>query len=88
MTRFVRLLCLLIVNMVGLWAQAVNGSLVGSVTDTSNAAVPSAKVTLLAVDTGITQTTTSNQSGNYSFVNLQPGVYKVEVELQGFRKAD
>ena len=87
LTRLVNLAILLSIMTVGLWAQAVNGSLVGSISDTSNAAVPNAKVTLLSVNTGITQSTTSNQSGNYSFVNLQPGVYKVEVELQGFRKA-
>ncbi len=87
MTQFVSLAIVALVMTVSLCAQAVNGSLVGSITDPSSAAVPNAKVTLLAVDTGISQTQTSNQSGNYSFVNLQPGVYKLEVELQGFRKA-
>ena len=87
MSQLLSLVTILFIMTASLCAQAVNGSLVGSVTDTSNAAVPNAKVTLLAVDTGITHATASNQSGNYSFVNLPPGVYKVEVELQGFGKA-
>ncbi|MBL8241884.1 MAG: TonB-dependent receptor [Bryobacterales bacterium] len=69
------------------YGQAVTGSLVGTVTDSSSAAVPGAKVTLVETRTGISQTTTSNQSGNYSFPALPPGNYRVEVELQGFRKA-
>lgn len=69
------------------FGQAVTGSLVGTVTDSSAAAVPNAKVALVETRTGIAQTTTSNQSGNYSFPSLTPGNYRVEVELQGFRKA-
>lgn len=69
------------------FGQAVTGSLVGTVTDSSGAAVPNAKVSLAETRTGIAQNTTSNQSGNYSFPSLPPGNYRVEVELQGFRKA-
>ena len=69
------------------FGQAVTGSLVGTVTDSSAAAAPNAKVSLTETRTGISQTTTSNQSGNYSFPSIQPGSYRVEVELQGFRKA-
>ncbi|MBL8220175.1 MAG: TonB-dependent receptor [Bryobacterales bacterium] len=69
------------------YGQAVNGSLVGTITDSSGAAVPNAKVSLSETRTGLNQSTTSNQSGNYSFNNLTPGAYKVEVEVQGFRKA-
>ena len=68
-------------------AQAVNGSLVGTITDASAAAVPNAKVTITATQTGISQTQQSNQSGNYTFTNLAPGSYRVEVELAGFRKS-
>ena len=68
-------------------AQAVNGSLVGTITDASAAAVPNAKVTITATQTGLSQTQQSNQSGNYTFTNLAPGSYRVEVELAGFRKS-
>jgi len=69
------------------FGQAVTGSLVGTITDSSGAAVPNAKVVLAEANTGISQTTTSNQSGNYSFPGIPPGNYRVEVELTGFRKA-
>jgi hypothetical protein len=69
------------------FGQAVHGTLLGTVFDSSGAVVGNARVTLTATRTGITQTGQTNQSGNYSFPNLQPGVYRVEVELPGFRKA-
>ncbi|MBL8226946.1 MAG: TonB-dependent receptor [Bryobacterales bacterium] len=69
------------------FSQAVNGTLVGTVSDSSGALVANAKVTLVATQTGISQTAQTNQSGNYSFPNLQPGLYRVEVEITGFRKA-
>jgi hypothetical protein len=78
--------CLCLLSFSSLFAQAVNGTLVGSVSDASGGLVANAKVTLTATQTGISQTAQSNQSGNFSFPNLQPGVYRIEVELAGFRK--
>ena len=69
------------------YGQAVNGSLVGTVTDSSGALVLNAKVTLTETRTGLGQATATNQSGNYSFPGLPPGTYRVEVESAGFRKA-
>jgi hypothetical protein len=68
-------------------SQAVNGTLVGTVTDSTGGVVANAKVTLTAIQTGIAAANQTNQSGNYSFPNLAPGQYRVEVELAGFRKA-
>jgi len=72
---------------VSAFSQAVNGSLVGTITDSSGATVASAKINLVATQTGIAQQGTSNSSGNYTFTNLQPGVYKLEIEVAGFRKS-
>lgn len=69
------------------FSQAVNGSLVGSVTDSTGGVVPNARVVVVATQTGISQTAQTNQSGNFAFPNLQPGTYRVEVEMVGFRKA-
>lgn len=69
------------------FGQAVSGTLLGTVTDASGAAVPAAKVTLTAVQTGISRSMNSNESGNYVFPNVEPGTYKVAVELKGFRTA-
>ena len=67
-------------------AQAANGTLLGTVTDESGAGVPGATVTATEVQTNIPRTAISNESGYYTFTNLPSGVYRVEGELQGFKK--
>lgn len=64
--------------------QAVYGSISGTVTDANGAAVPQAKVTILDTGKGITFTTTTNESGNYTQAHLIVGTYEVRVELAGF----
>src|SRR5579883_2308548 len=64
--------------------QAVYGSIAGTVTDSSGAAVPNAKVTIRDVGKGVTYTTTTNEAGNYSQIHLIVGVYEVRVEAPGF----
>jgi hypothetical protein len=70
-----------------LYAQAVNGTIVGNVTDASGAAVPSAKITVTETKTGVGRSSESNESGNWVFPNMEPGTYKVSVERTGFRTA-
>ena len=65
--------------------QAVYGSIIGTVTDSSGAAVPNAKVTITSVDKGVSVTTTSNESGNYEQQHLIAGTYDVKVEAPGFQ---
>jgi outer membrane receptor protein involved in Fe transport len=67
--------------------QAVNATLVGTVTDSSGAAVSNAKVTITETNTGITHASQTNDSGNYVFPDLPPGTYKVIAELPGFKRA-
>ena len=70
-----------------LHAQAVKGSLLGAVTDASGAVIPGASVTITEVNTNLTRSTVTNESGNYVFGDLDRGVYRVEVQLAGFKKA-
>ena len=58
--------------------QAVFGGIIGTVTDSSGAAVPGAKVTVTNVDKGVSNTTTSNQSGYYEQSHLVAGSYDVD----------
>src|ERR1035437_707950 len=69
-----------------LLGQAVNGTLLGTVTDATGAAVPNAKVTATEVSTGAIHLSASNDRGNYTFPDLQPGNYSVTVEAKGFKK--
>ena len=67
--------------------QAVNGTLLGTVTDASGATVAGAKVIATQASTGSVHQSTSNESGNYTFPDLPPGNYSVTVEAPGFKKA-
>ena len=66
---------------------AASATVVGTVTDQSNAIVPGAAIKLTNVATGVSQTTTANETGQYTFPTVTPGTYSVEVTKQGFRKA-
>jgi hypothetical protein len=79
----VALLCL---GAVCGYSQAVNATLLGTVTDSSGGVVPNARVTITEVNTGISRSSQTNESGNYTFPDLAPGQYAVGVELQGFKK--
>src|SRR6185436_16596718 len=67
-------------------AQAVTGTLLGNVTDSSGGAVPGATVTATDVDKNISRTAVTNESGYYIFNSLPNGNYTVDAELQGFKK--
>jgi len=78
-------LCFLLCPLLS-FAQVDKGSLLGTVADTSRASIPQAVVTAIETNTGISRTTNTNEAGNYSFPLLDPGVYRVEIEHQGFKK--
>src|SRR5262249_48028223 len=68
------------------FGQTFYGSIVGTVADASGGAVPAATVTLLNLGTADRRTMASDETGNYQFVNLVPGQYRIEVEKPGFRR--
>ncbi|MGA8199518.1 MAG: carboxypeptidase-like regulatory domain-containing protein, partial [Candidatus Sulfotelmatobacter sp.] len=65
--------------------QAVFGSIIGTVTDPSGAAVPNAKITVLNQRKGTSDQATTNESGNYTVTHLIPDVYEVRIEAPGFK---
>src|SRR5688572_30600890 len=67
-------------------AQAVTGTLLGNITDSSGGAVPGATITATETETGVGRTAISNESGHYIFASLVNGRYTVTAELQGFKK--
>ena len=83
------LLALLIFTLASanVWSQSiVSGEINGTLTDPSGAVVPGATVTLKNLDTGATQTATSNNSGAYRFAFLKPGSYQVSINQSGFQQ--
>jgi hypothetical protein len=85
-TGFLAALCVLSMTQFAS-GQAVNGTIVGTVTDQTGAAVPDAAVTATLTSTGAAHDTVSNGSGNYTFPDMQPGTYTVTVDAKGFKKA-
>jgi Carboxypeptidase regulatory-like domain/TonB dependent receptor len=65
--------------------QAVYGSILGTVTDPSGAAVAGAKVTVTSQTKNTTTQEVTNDSGNYSVTHLIPDVYSVRIEGTGFK---
>src|SRR5437899_11316589 len=82
---FVTLAVVLVIPCL-LTAQAVKGGLLGNVLDDAGLAVPGATVTITEVNTNISYTTVTNESGYYIFSNLKDGTYRVTAELPGFKK--
>jgi Carboxypeptidase regulatory-like domain/TonB dependent receptor len=68
-------------------AQAVYGSIGGTVVDSSGGIVSGAKVTITDLDRNIVYTTSTDASGNYDQRHLIVGHYRVQVELAGFKTA-
>lgn len=69
-----------------LFAQTFRGSIEGTITDPSGAAIPAAQVTVTNPATGTTRTVQTDDAGNYIVTELPLGTYDVTVEHQGFRK--
>src|SRR5580698_4147837 len=77
----------------GLWTpiasgQAVFGSILGTATDPSGAAVVNAKIKVTSQTKDTSYETTSNESGNYAVTHLIPDVYTVHFEAQGFKSLE
>src|SRR5438309_5877831 len=66
-------------------AQNVYGTITGTVTDTTGAAVTDATVTLTNLATAEKHGVKSSTSGEYTFVNILPGRYRVEGTKSGFK---
>src|ERR1700722_16543974 len=64
--------------------QAETGQIIGTVTDPSGAFIPGAKVTVKSVATGAERTSTTSEAGAFTFPNLPPEVYEVDVTAPGF----
>src|SRR5580692_2743799 len=66
-------------------AQSTYGSISGTVTDPSGAAVAAVNVTLTNVGTAEKRSQTTGDNGQFTFVNLFQGNYRVDIEKQGFK---
>src|SRR5687767_2738562 len=84
---------LLLVVLVSIWlpasarAQAVYGSVGGTVKDPSGAVLPGVTVTVTSLERKTSDTAVTNESGLFVKERLLPGTYEVKAELSGFKTA-
>ena len=72
---------------VPLLAQSTGGRVIGRVSDPTGAVLANVTVHLVNEATGVVRDTKTNASGDYTFVEVQPGGYRAEFELSGFKKS-
>src|SRR5579864_6006489 len=66
---------------------AASATVVGTVSDQSGAILPAVSIKLTNVGTSVSLTTTSNESGQYTFPTVTPGTYTLAVTKSGFKNA-
>src|SRR6516162_8132899 len=82
---------LLLVGLLGaeipaLQAQTLKGTVLGTITDSSQAVVSGVTVSITEINTNFHRTEISNEEGFYVYANLDPGNYRMEIAHPGFRK--
>ena len=82
---FVLLLFTLALNVQSAAAQAVSGTLLGTVTDNTGGVLPGAIVTITHIETGRVRTVTADENGEFAAPSLSTGTYSVKAELTGFK---
>ncbi|MBI4905452.1 MAG: carboxypeptidase regulatory-like domain-containing protein [Acidobacteria bacterium] len=68
------------------WGQSNSGTILGTVRDAQDAILPTARVTVANVATGVAKTVPVNAAGGYSVPYLVPGEYTVSAEAAGFKR--
>jgi len=85
----VRMLALVALSLLAVGAFAQGGgnvAITGTVTDSTGAVLPNAKVTAIQKNTSITRVDRTNGTGQFNVSSIPPGTYTVTVEAQGFKK--
>src|SRR6266404_6578159 len=82
---FPALLASLLLSAYG-WSQTVSGSIAGNVIDSTQAAVPNAKVTAVEQSKRTIVTAITDAEGRFVFPQMQPGTYDITAESPGFKK--
>jgi hypothetical protein len=69
------------------WAQTFQGSITGTLTDSTGAVIPGVLVTVQEVDKGFSRTVTTESDGTYGIPLLPPGRYRLVAQKEGFAKS-
>jgi hypothetical protein len=79
-------LCVMMIARQAVLRADITGTILGTVRDASGASMPNVAITATNTETNLVQSTRSNTSGDYRFLALPVGTYRVEATQSGFRK--
>src|ERR1700761_2436966 len=79
------ILLLVMLHTTILRSQSNNGTILGTVTDSSGAAVPNAHIVVKNLETGHEQSATTDSVGGYTIPSLQIGHYSISVDSPGYK---
>lgn len=85
MRRFVFSLLVLVLSQAVVLAQYTEGSMSGTITDSTGAVLSGANVLVTNSETGETRQVTADSDGLYRVASLRPGTYEIKVEQAGFK---
>lgn len=75
----------LFIHTPALKAQSITQTIQGLVSDATGAVIPGATVSYMNLDTGVSQSVQSNETGNYTFALVPVGNYEITCQLEGFK---
>jgi len=81
---FALIFALVFLASIPMYSQVVGGTILGTITDPTGAAIPSTKIVIKNVATGVITTVTTNAQGIYNAPNLLPGTYEATISAAGF----
>lgn len=79
--------CAAVAMATSLWAQFDTAQVLGTIQDSTGAAVPQADITLTNLQTGVQQKTATDATGNFLVPTVKAGSYKLEATAKGFKAA-
>jgi hypothetical protein len=79
-------LAVLVIAAAPIHGQTLKGTVLGTITDSTQAVVSGVQISITDVNTNFHRTEVTNEEGFYVFANLDPGNYRIEAEHPGFRK--
>src|SRR5882672_3374177 len=88
LSRIVLAICLITSVAPVTFGQSTFGTILGTVHDQSGALMPGCVVTVENIGTSARRATAANETGSYLAPNLEPGIYKVKMEMPGFQVAE
>lgn len=87
-SRLLYILLLVQFLSLAVMAQTVTGSISGIIADPSGSVIPGATVTLVNEQTNSTRNVATNEDGRFVFTAVQPGVYTIKIEREGFQTSE